>query len=229
MNLKYSSVLLILYVLFVANFGFAQTNEIKIKFIGNCGLYMSDGTTNMYTDFPYKSGAHNYMKFDNAELDSIKENSVFIFTHKHADHYSAKNIKKVIKEKNGQKYGSWNIEELESLGESIPNFSIQAFKTSHKFSLNHYSYLITWHGKKIFLSGDTESAETISTIKNMDWAFIPYWILIDAKENNIEIDTKMYGIYHLATVQIPSAKKNWDDLENYQPLIEQGQIIRIDY
>lgn len=229
MNLKYSSILLILHIVFVANFGFAQTNEIKIKFIGNCGLYISDGTTNVYTDFPYKSGAHNYMEFDSAELDSIKENSIFIFTHKHADHYSAKEIKKVIKEKNGRKYGSWNIEELKSLEESIPNFSIQAFKTSHKFSLNHYSYLITWHGKKIFLSGDTESAETISTIENMDWAFIPYWILIDAKENDIEIDTKMYGIYHLATVQIPSAKENWDDLENYQPLIKQGQIIKIAY
>lgn len=190
---------------------------------------MTDGTTNIYTDFPYKSGAHNYMEFNKNELDSIKNDSYFIFTHKHSDHYSKKNIKKVIKEKNGTEYGSWNIKELENLGKSIPNFSIKAFKTKHKFSLNHYSYLITWHNKNIFISGDTESAETIGTMENIDWAFIPYWILLDAKENKIDIDTKMYGIYHLASVQIPSAKENWDGIEDIHPLTEQGEVIIIKY
>ncbi len=213
----------------VSAFGFSQSNEIKIEFLGNCGLHFTDGTTNIYADFPYKSGAHGYMEFEESELDSIKENSIFIFTHKHSDHYSKKNIKKVIKAKNGKEYGPWNITELEKLGKSIPNFSVKAFKTKHKFSLNHYSYLITWHDKKIFLSGDTESAETIGKIKNIDWAFVPYWILVDAKENKIEIDTKMYGIYHLATVQIPSAKENWDKIDNIQPLTEQGGIIKIEY
>jgi len=228
MNIKYNRILSTITLIIFINFGFAQENKITIKFIGNCGLYMTDGVSNIYSDFPYKSGAHNYMEFDNSELDSIKSNSIFIFTHKHSDHYSEKNIKKVIKEKNGKKYGSWNIEELEKLGESIPNFKIQAFKTKHKFSINHYSYLITWHNKKIFLSGDTESAEVIGNIENIDWAFVPYWVLLDAKDNNIKIDTKMYAIYHLATVQAPSAKKNWGDLENYHPLIEQGEIITIE-
>ncbi len=74
--------------------GYSQTKEIQIKFIGNCGLYMTDGTTNIYTDFPYKSGAYGYMEFEESELDSVKENSIFIFTHKHADHYSKKKVKK---------------------------------------------------------------------------------------------------------------------------------------
>ncbi|WP_340156532.1 hypothetical protein [uncultured Winogradskyella sp.] len=208
--------------------GFSQSKEIKIEFLGNCGLYLTDGTTNIYTDFPYKSGGHGYMEFDESELDSIKENSIFIFTHKHSDHYSDKNIKKVIKEKGGKKYGSWNIEELKNLEKSVPNFSIQVFKTKHKWSSKHYSYLITWHNKKIFLSGDTESAETIGTIKNIDWAFVPYWILLDAKENDIKIDSKMFGVYHLATVQIPSAKENYEEIENIKPIIIQGEIITIE-
>lgn len=207
---------------------FAQAAKIEIKFIGNCGLYMTDGITNIYSDFPYKSGAHNYMEFNESELDSIKNNSIFIFTHKHSDHYSEKNIKKVIKEKGGKKYGSWNIEELKNLEKSIPNFSIQVFKTKHSWSSNHYSYLITWHNKKIFLSGDTESAETIGTLKNIDWAFVPYWILLDAKENDIKIDSKMFGIYHLATVQIPSAKEKYDKLDNIKPLVEQGEVFYIE-
>jgi ribonuclease BN (tRNA processing enzyme) len=212
----------------ITTLGFSQSKEIKIEFLGNCGLYLTDGTTNIYTDFPYKSGAFGYMTYDESELDSIKENSIFIFTHKHADHYSNKNIKKVIKEKGGQKYGSWNIEKLKKLEKSVPNFSIQVFKAKHKWSIKHYSYLITWHNKKIFFSGDTESAKTIGAIKGIDWAFVPYWLLLDAHDNEIKIDAKMFGVYHLATVQIPSAKKNYDKIENIRPLVEQGEIITIE-
>jgi L-ascorbate metabolism protein UlaG (beta-lactamase superfamily) len=111
-----------------SNFGFCQSNEIKIKFIGNCGLYLTDGKSNIYIDFPYKSGAHNYMEYDKSELDSIKENSTFIFTHKHGDHYSLKLLNKI----EGKKYGPWNISEINKINDSILNFKIEAFKTEHK-------------------------------------------------------------------------------------------------
>lgn len=87
MKIKYNRILLALTLIFISNFGFSQSNEIKIKFLGNCGLHLTDGNLN-YMDFPYKSGAYGYMEYDKAQLDSIKENSIFIFTHKHADHYS---------------------------------------------------------------------------------------------------------------------------------------------
>lgn len=220
--------LFILILCLITTLGFSQSKDIKIEFLGNCGLYLTDGETNIYTDFPYKSGAYGYMEFDEVELDSIKENSIFIFTHKHADHYSNKNIKNVIEEKGGKKYGSWNIEELKKLDQSVPNFDIQIFKTKHKWSCKHYSYLITWHGKKIYLSGDAESAETIGTVKNIDWAFVPYWLLLDARDNDIKIDAKMFGVYHLATVQIPSAKENYAKIDNIKPMIEQGEVFYIE-
>ncbi|MBC8882919.1 hypothetical protein H9X57_04590 [Flavobacterium piscinae] len=66
----------------------------------------------------------------------------------------------------------------------IEDFKIESFKTKHRFTFKHYSYLITWHGKRIFLSGDTESADLISTVKNINWAFVPYWIMLDAKEKS---------------------------------------------
>lgn len=225
MKKRYSRIPLILIVALISNFGFAQSNEIKIRFIGNCGLHMTDGKTNIYSDFPYKSGAYNYMKFDDAQLDSIEENSIFIFTHKHADHYSGKNMRKVLKEKNGGKYGSWNSRKLERLSESIPNFTIKAYKTKHRFSFNHYSYLISWHGKRIFLSGDTESAGTIGNISNIDWAFIPYWILIDAKANDIKIDAKMRALYHL----YPNQEINGEIPEDMIILNTQNDIITIPY
>jgi len=206
MNIILRKQLLIIVLCLTPTLGFSQSKEIKIEFLGNCGLYFTDGETNIYTDFPYKSGAHGYMNFDESELDSIKENSIF----------------------RGKKYGSWNIEELKKLGESIPNFDIQIFKTKHKWSCKHYSYLITWHDKIIYLSGDAESAETIGTMKNIDWAFVPYWLLLDAKENNIQIDAKMFGVYHLATIQIPSAKENYDTIDNIKPMVEQGEVFYIE-
>jgi len=229
MKLNYSRVLLTVALIFAIKFGFAQSNEIKIEFIGNCGLYMTDGTTNIYADFPYKSGAYNYMEFDKAELDSIKENSIFIFTHKHADHFSENNMRKVLKEKEGLKFTPWKSNKLIKYFESIPELHIKVFKTKHAFSIKHVSYLITWHGKKIFLSGDTTNAETIGEIKNIDWAFVPYWLLLDARDKEIEIDAKMKGIYHWATVQVPSAEENYDNGKDLHPLTKPGEIIKIPY
>jgi len=211
--------------------GFSQSKEIKVEFLGNCGLYFTDGTTNIYADFPYKSGAHGYMEFEESELDSIKENSIFIFTHKHSDHYSKKNLKKVVKEKGGTAYGVSNISELEELNNTLYDFEIKAFKTKHKvFGINfrHYSYLITWHGKKIYLSGDTTNPETIGKIKNIDLALIPYWIYENAKNQNIEIDANEIGIYHLYPTEIEPVEKFFKDKENEHPLTEQGKIITIE-
>ncbi|MFL0351990.1 MBL fold metallo-hydrolase [Xanthomarina sp. GH4-25] len=215
----------------IMTIGLSQSKQIQIEFIGNCGLHMTDGTTNFYIDFPYKSGAHGYMEFNDSELDSIQENSIFIFTHNHSDHYSKKNLKKVMKNKGGQTYGVSNISELEKLGESIENFEIQAFKTDHTvfgISFRHYSYLITWHNKKIYLSGDTTEPETLSQMEEIDLAFVPYWILKNAKDQNITIDAKMFAIYHLYPEQIPSAKENWGEVENIRPMVEQGEIITIE-
>lgn len=223
-NQKLRFIFLNFAFLLLSNFAFSQTNEIAIRFIGNCGLYMTDGDLKIYIDFPYKSGAHNYMEYDAAEINNLKENALFIFTHKHADHFSPKQVKFALNEKNGTKYGPWNIAELENLGQTNPNFSIKAFKTKHLFTFNHYSYLITWHGKKIFISGDTESADTILQIKDMDWAFIPAWIVSDIVEKEKELDAKKIAIYHIGpkdTIQITGPR--------ILMLKKQGEMISIPY
>ena len=206
-----------------SSFGFCQSNEIKIKFIGNCGLNLTDGKSNIYIDFPYKSGAHNYMEYDKSELDSIKENSTFIFTHKHADHYSLRLLNNI----QGTKYGPWNISEIDKIKDSILDFNIEAFRTKHKVfgvSFEHYSYLIIWHNKRLFISGDTENADTVAKIKNINWLFAPVWLLSDAKEKNIKIDAEKFAIYHIGQkdkITISGSK--------IQLLNKSGQIIIIPY
>jgi predicted alpha/beta superfamily hydrolase len=211
--------------------GYSKSGEIEIEFKGNCGLYLTDGVTNIYVDFPYKSGAYQYMEYDENELDDIKENSIFLFTHKHADHFSRKLLRKVLKEKGGQKYGVFNIKKLNELNETLPDFTIEAFKTEHKvfnIPFKHYSYLITWHGKRIYISGDASYSDTICKVKNIDWVFGPSWILRDAKKQGKEIDFKMYALYHLFPQQVEDAKKKLSDVDNIIPLGKPGQKIVIE-
>ncbi len=224
---KMKSVILPFFLILLSNSVHSQTNEISIRFIGNCGLYMTDGKTNFYIDFPYKSGAHNYMEYDKAELDSVKDNSIFIFTHRHSDHYSKKHLRKL----SGLKFDPWNIPELEKLGDSIPDFDIKAFETQHKvfgISFKHYSYLITWHGKKIYLSGDTENADTIAKQNDLDWAFVPAWLAMDARGKGIKLLelTKMLAIYHIG----PNDHITSDEtVPTLKLLNKQGEVISITY
>lgn len=221
----YRKVLLFITILSISNFVHSQTSEIKIKFIGNCGLYLTDGKSNLYIDFPYKSGAHNYMKYDATEIENIKENSIFLFTHRHADHYSKKAIRQVKSKHLGRVFGNWNTDNFGTLSGAIDDFKIEVFKTKHRFTFKHYSYLITWHGKRIFLSGDTESAKTISSVKDIDWAFVPTWIISDAKENNLKIEAEKIGVYHL----YPNQKITNSAPNKYFLMDKQGEEIIIQY
>lgn len=222
---KRNSILLILSLLLVSNSSFSQTDQITIKFIGNCGMHLTDGTTNILVDFPYKSGAFNYMEFDKAELDSIPENSIFLFTHKHPDHYSSKNMRKTLRKKKGQKFGKWNIAAMEALGNSIPDFSVKAIETSHSLSFTHYSYLITWHGKRLYFYDDTETADIALTQKNLDWAFVPYWTAIQLQEKEVKMDTKMLGVYHFYPKMTTSNQRP----ESIKLFVNQGERVFLLY
>lgn len=219
MNNRCKHGFLIIAMIGITMMGLAQSGKISIKFIGNSGFYMTDGSKHLCVDFPYKSGAHRYMEYSSSELDSIPVNSVLLFTHRHADHYS----KKLLKKLTGKAYGNWNVSELEELNE--PEFSIQTFKTSHKFTFKHYSYLITWHNKKIYISGDTGNAEPMSKIENIDWVLAPFWVYRNAQDQNILIDTKMYGICHL----YPTQKIGEGFPENVHFFTKQNEVITISY
>ena len=225
MKIKFKPIFVLFIIFFNSNYSIGQTNSIEIKFIGNCGLYMTDGNLNIYADFPYKSGAFGYMTYNETELDSIKENSIFLFTHKHPDHYSKKYLKPQLKTKNGKKYGKWNISKLEKISQTFPEIEIQFFKTKHRFSMHHYSYLIIWHGKRIYLSGDTENPATIQSINTIDLAFIPYWIMYDANDNLVNFDAKMKLLYHL----YPNEKIYAEIPENLIILDKQNKIIELSY
>src|SRR5690606_13565728 len=123
-------------------------------------------------------------------------NAIFIFTHRHSDHYS----KKLLRRYEGRKYGPWNIKELETPGILDPVLSVKAMKTPHKvygISFKHFSYLITWHNKNIYVSGDTGDLNHLRLIKNTAWAFVNPWLYMNALRSKVTIAAKNIGMYHL--------------------------------
>jgi L-ascorbate metabolism protein UlaG (beta-lactamase superfamily) len=221
MKQSYGKLIGCIIFVILANFSFGQPNEITITFIGNAGFQMTDGNTDIYFDFPYKSGAYGYMTYDETELTKIKDNSIFIFTHKHADHYS----KKIVKKLKGKVYSGSNRNKIGRLEKDILDFKIKSYKTKHRFSFNHYSYAIDWHGKKLFVSGDTEHPETIGLINDINYAFVPKWILSYAKEKNINIDAKTKVLYHL----YPNKKVDEKTTADFVVFDKQGMKIKIPY
>ncbi len=206
-------------------FATAQENAITIRFIGNCGLHLTDGQLDVYTDFPYKSGAFNYMEYPASEIDSIRPNATHLFTHRHPDHYQ----KKLVKRLSGALYGPWKVKKKRSADLTLPkyteaDFKVEAFRTKHSLAKHHFSYLITWHGKRIYISGDAESTETIAGMDSLDIAFVPKWIMLEAHEQGITLKSERFAIYHFYPKEKPTTEN-----PEIQLLITQGELLSVPY
>lgn len=199
---KFIGLVLISFFILFANNSSGQNGSIKIKLLGNCGFFMTDGNMSIYVDFPYKSGAHGYMTYNPELLDSLQVNPFFLFTHGHSDHYN----RKLFKNTNHKLYGPWPVRFLisgkrkykpDELNGLYPDFSITSYKTKHGYSFLHYSYLIEWHKKRILISGDTHLADTLVSVKNLDLVFAAPWLMFDANDRGLKIDAKKIIVYHL--------------------------------
>jgi len=189
-------------LVFLSLISTAQNKEMSVTYLGNCGFLLSCDSLHVCIDFPYKSGSYGYMTFPSSTLDSIPDHSIYLFTHGHADHYD----KTLFKGKNAKLYAPWPVRwfvsgkrkySLKTLNHLSADFFVTQYRTKHRLSLKHYSYLIEWNGKRIFISGDATSADVISQIKNLDLVIAPTWLLHDASGKNISIDTKKVILSHL--------------------------------
>ncbi len=225
MRLHSNRFLLATVAVYFCTLAAAQDKAINVRFIGNCGLHMTDGTLDVYADFPYKSGAFGYMKYAASELDSIRPDATHLFTHRHPDHYS----KKLVKKLSPAVHGPWKVKKKRRANLTEPKyidaqFSVEAFRTKHRFAHHHYSYLITWHGKRIYISGDAENPETIARMEQMDLAFVPVWILQETTKQNIKLACDRFAVYHL----YPKQKVNSDN-PKIQLLFTQGEMLSVPY
>jgi L-ascorbate metabolism protein UlaG (beta-lactamase superfamily) len=211
-----------LFILLISELSFAD--NLTFQFIGNMAFSISDGKTVLYSDFPYESGAFDYMKYD---LKSVKllDDGVSLITHAHRDHWASELFQPLKLKVIGPP------EVLKGVDPSriIPfakeitykGIQIRPFSTPHA-NITHYSYLVTWHGIKMYFTGDTEELKTLLEMKNLDVAFISPWLARSVSKNKQNVDAKKIVIYH------------HEDGEKVDPPVngivpKQGQIFEIPF
>jgi L-ascorbate metabolism protein UlaG (beta-lactamase superfamily) len=153
--------------------------SIFLRFIGNAGFEITDGTNTILIDFPYESGAYGYMTFESDELHE-RPDSLCIFTHAHADHFSAEQLTGVgctVAGPSAVMAQSGQSARLE--GGSPWQFgsaTITCIPSQHG-DVEHCSYVLNWNDKVIFVAGDVEAVEpVIRQVTEADVLILPYWV-----------------------------------------------------
>lgn len=202
----------LLFVFSLLISGFLHAQELEFKFIGNMAFSITDGKVTMFTDFPYESGAFDYMKYDLNSVP-IPENSVCLITHKHLDHWVPKLF---VELKHPKLIGSPDVTVGIDPGRIIPlkgltaeyqGINVEAIETPH-VNLKHYSYIVTWHGIRMYFTGDTEDTKALLAAKNLDVAFISPWLSRKLLKDGTGVDAKKIMIYHHAVGEEVPIPKN---------------------
>ena len=194
--------------------GSAQARALEARFIGNMAYAISDGTVTLFTDFPYQSGYSAYMEYDAREIQSKTSRTLSLITHRHADHwdpalFSVTNWSVIGPEDALRGAGAGRIVRALPVAPSpqtiaFEGISIDALPTPHA-GIGHYSYIVTWHGQRLYFSGDTEDAEALLNARNLDVAFVSPWLFQAATKGGRRIDARRIVIYHqeLAQTTVP--------------------------
>ena len=155
--------------------------DLTITFIGHASLMMSFNGMNVYVD-PTTQMA-DYSNFPKADL--------ILITHEHPDHFDPKAIdqlktvkteivstetvasklKGIIVMKNGELK---TVRGLEI--KAVPAYNIVHMRSPgtpfHPKGIGN-GYVVTFGNKLIYLAGDTENIPEMSSLKNIDVAFLP--------------------------------------------------------
>jgi Xaa-Pro aminopeptidase len=159
---------------------------------------VTDGETTLYTDFPYESGYSGYMTYDFAAVPKAKD-SLCLITHGHRDHFDAGLLAKM----------SCRVVAPADAAATLPadrvlplapriafrGIEIQPVETPHA-RIGHDSYLVTWHGARLYFTGDTDSTDALLAQRDLDAAFVSPWLLEAVANRNATIDARRVVVYH---------------------------------
>ena len=204
--------------------------ELRVTFIGNMALHITDGKTVLMTDYPYSSGAFGYMTYEASSVPDHADGLTLV-THFHSDHWNnllfeASSLSLVAPPKLLESVAPDRripIELSEGGGRAaVDGIAIEAFLTPHRLTQEHYSYLVTWHGLKLFFSGDTESLDALLDIPDLDVAFVSPWLLEEMIASARKPNAKRLVVYH----QAPGEEL---DLAIEFTELEQGEVLSIPF
>jgi L-ascorbate metabolism protein UlaG (beta-lactamase superfamily) len=172
--------------------------RLTLTFIGNMAFAVTDGKTTLYTDFPYQSGAFGYMTYDASAVPAARD-CVCLVTHGHLDHFDPNLFAKMgcaliappsLVKKIGTDRAVAFAPEM-----AYRVIEIEAFRTPHG-EIEHYSYLVTWHGRRLYFTGDTESTDQLLAARDLDVAFVSPWLIEAVAKKNGRIDARRVVVYH---------------------------------
>jgi L-ascorbate metabolism protein UlaG (beta-lactamase superfamily) len=161
-------------------------------------FHITDGETVLLTDFPYESGAFGYMKWQPAAVPPIK-NGLALVTHRHRDHFAPEGLAPY----EVTVAGPTEVLRLVKGKPTLPvtaatayrGLQIQARPTPHG-DLEHFSYLVAWHGLRLYFTGDTDEPADLLAARDLDVAFVSPWLLATVKKAGARIDSRRVVAYH---------------------------------
>lgn len=181
-----------------ALFTLNQPPTLEARFIGNMAFAISDGVRTIMTDFPYESGYSAYMTYDSREVRSATAETLSLITHRHGDHWEPRIFRST----------NWQVAGPDEVTQSLPRdrvlllnastsfgpVRIESLRTPHS-NLQHFSYVVTWHGRRMYFSGDTDDATHLAKLNDLDVAFLSPWLYRAALKTKT-LSAKQVVIYH---------------------------------
>jgi L-ascorbate metabolism protein UlaG (beta-lactamase superfamily) len=176
-----------------------QGPPLEVRFIGNMAVAVTDGTVTLVTDFPYESGYSGYMTYAPSDIRSSTSTTLALITHRHRDHWERLLFTGT----------TWKLAGPSDVTAGLPAnrvislapttafgpLTIERVETPHA-NVGHYSYVVTWHGRRLYFSGDTESGDSLASAKDLDVAFVSPWMYRSLRRRGVRIDAKRIVIYH---------------------------------
>jgi L-ascorbate metabolism protein UlaG (beta-lactamase superfamily) len=172
---------------------------LRARFIGQMAFEISDGTTTLMTDFPYQAGYVGAADFAPREIVAGTAETLALITHKHPDHWEPS----LFRHTKWKVLGPADATSAAPADRIVPLSSRVAFgsavieplETPHA-RIGHYSYLVTWHGRRLYFTGDTDNSERLLATKNLDVAFVSPWLYQSIAKSGGRIDARRVVIYH---------------------------------
>jgi L-ascorbate metabolism protein UlaG (beta-lactamase superfamily) len=161
-------------------------------------FHITDGTTVLVSDFPYESGAFGYMKWTAAAVPPVKDGLALI-THRHRDHFAPE----LLGPYDLVVAGPDDVLKLVTDKRTLPltppvrfrDLEIEPRRTAHA-GLGHSSYVVTWHGLRLYFSGDAEDPADLLAATDLDVAFVSPWLLGSVKKQGGRIESRRVVVYH---------------------------------
>lgn len=173
-------------------------DELELQFIGHAAFRITDGQTTLVTDFPYRSGYAGSMTYRLEDVGPLVD-GVSLVTHEHADHWDPSLFRKMslkviaapglTRRLPADRVIAWNDDAI-----TFKDVRVHPIVTPH--TPNHRSYLVVWHGVRMFFTGDTEDSSALVAARDLDAAFVTPWLIDSLIRTGARLDAKLLVVYH---------------------------------